>query len=52
MIKWFRRHYYYIRVQTALYGWRWILGDRSQKADMVKYRAFIQPWHKKYGPFG
>ena len=40
MVKWFRRRYYYIRVQTILFGWRWILGDRSQEPDMVKYRAF------------
>ena len=47
MIKWAQRQYYYIRVQTALFGWRWILGYRSQKPNMVKYRAFTQPWHKK-----
>lgn len=51
MIKWVLRQYYYIRVQTSLFGWRWILGDRSQKPDMVKYRKFIQPWHRRY-PFG
>ena len=52
MIKWMRRHYYYIRVQTALFGWRWIKGDRSQKANMIKYRKFIKYWHGKYGILG
>ena len=51
MRNWFRRHYYYIRVQTSLYGWKWIMGNRRRKPDMVAYRKFIQPWHRN-NPFG